>query len=480
MAQSHTIAGDGFSCLISGEWVKPVGGLAVDVVNPATGLGFAQVIHATATEAEKAVAAARQAFATFSGTSIAERRAMIERLRDCYERSAKDLEALLVQEVGTTVRLVEGQSHLCRAHFATSLQMLDTFPFTEELADGVKVTREPFGVCAAITSWNNPISQILCKAVPAIAAGCTVIVKPSELAPLVGIRTAQIFAEADLPPGVFNLLTGGREVGEVLTTHPDVDLVSFTGSVPGGAAVAQAAAPTIKRVHQELGGKSPNIILPDADLDAAIPPSVGACFMNAGQVCAAPTRLIVPANLFDEIAARAVAVAEGMVVGDPSDPATDMGPLANAAQYRRVESYLASAEEEAVPLLTGGAGRPAGCDEGFFVKPTIFGPVPRDARIAREEIFGPVLVIHTYRTVEEAIEIANDTPFGLAAYVQGGDHAQTEHVAGRIRAGQVTINFPPMRSDVPFGGYKQSGNGRQFGRWGFEEFLETKTVIARV
>ncbi len=466
------------SCFIGGQWLAPATGVGAVLHNPATGEKIGETTLATAAEADQAVAAARQTFEWFSLSSHGERKAMLERLLAAFEAAASDLEELLIREVGVGRRVAEGQSVMCRAHIETALHLLESYEFTSTPADNVLVVKEPVGVCVAITSWNNPISQILCKAVPAIAAGCTVVVKPSELAPLIGIRVAEVFAEAALPAGIFNLVTGGgADVGARLVAHPEVDMISFTGSVPGGAAVARGAAPTIKRVHQELGGKSPNIVLPDADLEAVIPLSVAMCFMNSGQVCAAPTRLIVPEDRFADVAAIAIATVTKMVVGDPRDPATDMGPLANAAQYARVQRYIQSALDERLPLLVGGLGHPKGLEAGFFARPTIFGPVPRDATIAREEIFGPVLVIHCYRDEDEAIAIANDTTFGLAAYVESPDLDHAQRVARRIRAGHVTINFPRWNRHAPFGGYKQSGNGRQFGVWGFEEYLETKAIV---
>lgn len=466
------------SCFINGQWRAPATGQPTTALDPATGAPFGETLLAGIEEADLAVAAARRAFESFARTTPADRKSMLLRLRSAFLTAQGELEALLIREVGVGTRVAEGQSVMCRAHIDTALALLDSYAFIGHPAPEVELVKEPVGVCVAITSWNNPISQILCKAVPAIAAGCTVVVKPSELAPMIGLRVADVFAEAALPAGVFNLVTGnGLDVGARLVTHPDVDMVSFTGSVAGGATVGRAAAETIKRVHLELGGKSPNIVLPDADLDAVIPQSVAMCFMNAGQVCAAPTRLIVPEDLFPTVARIAVAAAHRLVVGDPANPQTDMGPLANAAQYARVQRYIQSALDEHVPLLVGGTGHPDGCDGGYFARPTIFGPVPRNATIAREEIFGPVLVIHTYRDEEEALAIANDTCFGLAGYVESRDADHARRVARRIRAGHVTLNFPRWSPNAPFGGYKQSGNGRQFGVWGFEEYLETKAIV---
>lgn len=465
------------SCLIEGAWVRPESGTLAISHNPATGEAIGETELATPAQADRAVAAAMAAFPAHAVSSIESRKAMLLRLLRAFDAASSELEELLIREVGTMRHPTSGQTAMSRAHIETALALLDNYAFAGQPGPGVEVVREPIGVCVAITSWNNPVSQILCKAVPAIAAGCTVVVKPSEMAPLVGIRVAQVFADADLPAGLFNLVSGGAEVGARLVAHPDVAMVSFTGSVPGGARVAKGAADTIKRVHQELGGKSPNVILPDADLAAVIPISVAMCFMNAGQVCAAPTRLIVPARHFAEVARIAIATAEAMRIGDPADPAVQLGPLASAAQYDRVQRHIETALAQGVPLLTGGAGKPEGLEQGHFARPTIFGPVPRDADITREEVFGPVLVIHTYDDEDEAIAIANDTTFGLAAYVASPDLEKARKVASQIRAGLVNINFPPWNRHAPFGGYKQSGNGRQFGVMGFEEFLEIKAVV---
>lgn len=466
------------SCLIGGEWLSPRDGRPVDQRNPATGEVIGRTVLATPVEADLAVAAAVRAFPVHAQRPLAERRAMVERLLAAFDAASAEMEELLIAEVGVGRGPAGGQTIMSRAHIETALEVLDRYEFTSCPGPGVEVVREPIGVVAAITSWNNPISQILCKAVPAIASGSTVVVKPSELAPLIALRVAQLFAAADLPPGVFNLVTGGADVGARLVAHDDVAMISFTGSVPGGAAIARGAADTIKRVHQELGGKSPNVILRDADLAAAIPTSVMMCFMNAGQVCAAPTRLIVPEELFGEVARIAVSTAEGLTVGNTADPANLIGPLANAGQYARVQGHIERAIAEGVPLLTGGPGKPAGLEAGHFARPTIFGPVPRDAAIAREEVFGPVLVIHTYADEDEAIAIANDTTFGLASHVASADEAHARQLAGRIRAGLVNINYPLWNRHAPFGGYKRSGNGRQFGVMGFEEFLEIKSIVS--
>ncbi|MCW2350501.1 aldehyde dehydrogenase family protein [Sphingobium sp. B12D2B] len=464
---------------IGGAWVEPHGRDIIEVRSPADGTLLGRAVLGDAIDADRAVAAARQAFTSWSQSSIAERLDVLARMRAAFETLAPALEDHLMREIGLTRMVAQGQSMMCRAHFDSMTEILARYPFARTMPGGFEIVREPIGVVVAITSWNAPVNQMLCKAVPAIAAGCTVIVKPSEHAPLCGGLLAEAMAQADLPPGLFNLVNGrGADCGQRLAAHPDVDMISITGSVAGGAAVAAAAAPTIKRVHQELGGKGANILLPEADFAAVVPRSVAACMMVAGQVCAAPTRLIVPADRFEEVAALAVAAAQGLVVGPPDDPATSFGPLMNAAQFDRVQGLIQQAIDEGQSLLTGGLGRPAHLPTGYYARPTIFGPVAPDAAIATQEVFGPVLCILTYPNVDEAIEIANATDFGLAAYVQSAHPASARAVAARVRAGYVSINFPPWTAAAPFGGYRRSGNGRQYGVWGLEEFLETKTIIA--
>lgn len=464
---------------IGGEWLPAIGTERVEVRNPATGDIIGTAAMGNEADADRAVAAARAAFATWQHSTIEERLALLRRMRACFEDAAADIAAHLVREVGLIGLVAGGQGMMSLSHFDTMLDLLPTYAFSQRQDAMVELVREPVGVVVAITSWNAPVSQMLCKIVPAIAAGCTVVVKPSEQAPLCGILLAQAMDKAGIPPGVFNLVNGrGADCGRRLAEHSDVDMVSMTGSVPGGGAMAAAAAPTIKRVHQELGGKSANILLPDVDFARVVPQSVLSCMMNAGQVCAAPTRLIVPESRFAEVAELAVNAADALVVGPPDDPASNIGPLSNAAQFTRVNALLEAALADGQPLLTGGPGRPAHLAHGFYARPTVFGPVASDAEIARQEIFGPVLCILTYRDEDEAVRIANDSVFGLAAYVQSADPQTARRVAGRLRAGYVTINFPGWTAAAPFGGYGQSGNGKQYGVWGFEEFLETKAIVA--
>ncbi|MDB5682816.1 MAG: hypothetical protein JWM38_2441 [Sphingomonas bacterium] len=464
---------------IGGQWVAPFGHEMVEVTNPADGSLVGRATLGDADDADRAVAAARGAFDSWSATSIAERLDLLRRMRAAFDAAAPEIERLLIQEIGLTTLVAQGQSAMSRSHFDAIFDLLPTFGFSARGQGGIELVREPVGVVVAITSWNAPVSQMLCKAVPAIAAGCTVIVKPSEQAPLCGILLAEAMEDAGIPPGVFNLLNGrGADCGRRLAEHPDVDMVSMTGSVPGGAAIAVAAAPTIKRVHQELGGKSANVLLGDVDLPDAVRMSVFGCMMNAGQTCAAPTRLIVPEERFEEVARLAVEVAEALVVGPPDQHGTVYGPLANRAQFERVNSVLERAVAEGEALLTGGPGRPEHLSQGYYARPTIFGPVAVESFLAQEEIFGPVLCIQTYTDEEDAVRIANSTPFGLAAYVQSADPEAARRVAGRLRAGYVTINFPGWTAAAPFGGYKRSGNGKQYGIWGFEEFLEVKAIVA--
>jgi aldehyde dehydrogenase (NAD+) len=463
---------------IGGAWVEPVGRERIPVFNPSDLSLIGHAVMGVEEDADRAVAAASAAFDDWRRSSLDERIALIRRMRAAFETIAPELEAHLVREIGLTSLVAGGQTRMSLSHFDGILELLPGYSFVERRGPGVELAKEPVGTVAAITSWNAPVSQMLCKAVPAIAAGCTVVVKPSEQAPLCGILLAEAMAAADIPPGVFNLVNGrGRDCGRRLAEHPLVDMVSITGSVAGGAAVAASGAATIKRIHQELGGKSPNIILRDADFATAVPKGVQICMMAAGQACAAPTRMIVPEERFEEAAALAVAAAERLVVGPPDQPGVDFGPLANEAQFQRVTAILEQAIEEGQPLLTGGPGRPPGLSEGYYVRPTIFGPVAPDARIAREEIFGPVLCIQTYADEEDAIRIANASEFGLSAYIESADADTARRVARALRTGYVNVNYPPWSPAAPFGGFRRSGNGKQYGVWGFEEFLDIKAIV---
>ena len=464
---------------IGGKWVEALGSERVEVRSPGDGTLLGTAALGNAADADRAVETAAAAYGAWSHSSVDDRLAVLRRMRDAFAEIADVMAEHLTREIGLTTGMARGQSALALDHFAVALDLLPRYAFSTRPDPMVELVKEPIGVVVAITSWNAPVSQMLCKAAPAIAAGCTVIVKPSERAPLCGILLAEAMAKADIPPGVFNLLNGtGADCGRRLCEHPLVDMISVTGSVAGGAAIAQAAAPTIKRVHQELGGKSANLLLPDSDFAQAVPRAVQLCMMNAGQVCAAPSRLLVPEDRFEDVARLAVQAAEAMVLGPPSDAATTLGPLANRMQFDRVEAIIAEAVSEGQPLLTGGPGRPEGLKAGFYLRPTIFGPVDPQASIAQEEVFGPVLSILTYRDEEDAVRIANDSRFGLAAYVESADGGAARRVARQIRAGYVRINSPGWTNAAPFGGFRQSGNGKQYGVWGFEEFLEIKAIVS--
>ncbi len=463
---------------IDGRWVAPSSPLRLDVVDPATGETFGQVACGDATDVDHAVAAARRAFASFSLTSREERRALLARILEAYRAREADLVEALAREVGVPVTYGRtAQIPNGRKHLEAAIAVLGGYAF-ERLEGTTLVRKEPIGVCGLITPWNWPLNQIASKVAPALAAGCTMVLKPSELAPFTARIFAEVMHEAGVPPGVFNLVHGdGPTVGAAIASHPDVDMVSITSSTRAGVLVAQAAAPTVKRVTQELGGKSPNILLPDADFATAVVKGIAAGFRNCGQSCSAPTRMIVPLDRLEEVEARAKAAAEALVVGDPWDERTTTGPLANAAQFRKVQEMIGSGIEEGARLVTGGPGRPAHLARGFFARPTVFSRVTRDMRIVREEIFGPVLCIQAYRDEDEAVAIANDTIYGLGSYVQSGDLEHARRVAARIRAGQVHINYPEWSALAPFGGYKQSGNGREYGAAGLDEYLETKAVL---
>lgn len=463
---------------IDGQWVAPLSDKRIDVIDPATEQPFTQIALGSEADVDRAVAAARKAFPAFAATSVAERAALLGRIADGIEARRDELAEAISREMGAPITFArDAQAASGVNHFRQTKAVLESYEF-DVMQGTTLITREPIGVAGMITPWNWPMNQIACKVAPALAAGCTVVLKPSEVAPLSALVLADIIDKAGSPAGVFNLVNGdGPVVGQAIASHPDVDMVSFTGSTRGGTAVAAAAAPTVKRVTQELGGKSPNILLPDVDFARAVPPGVARCFGNAGQSCSAATRLLVPADRQEEVIGLAVAAAATWKVGAPSDPTTTMGPLVSKAQFDKVQRLIEIGIAEGARLVCGGPGKPAGLEIGYFAQPTIFADVRNDMVIAREEIFGPVLVIIPYRSVDEAIEIANDTPYGLSAYVQGADKEQALAVARRIRAGNVHINYPPLDRLAPFGGYKRSGNGREWGRFGLEEYLEVKAII---
>jgi aldehyde dehydrogenase (NAD+) len=448
------------------------------VFDPASEAVIGQIAAGGPDDVDLAVAAARRAFATFSQTSVAERLALLERILRLIETRAEMFAQAMVSEMGAAISFARAsQVPFAAEHVRVQIEVLRRYPFlTQE--GGVATAKEPIGVCALITPWNWPLYQITAKVAPAIAAGCTIVLKPSELSPLSALLFAQVMHEAGVPPGVFNLVNGtGEVVGAALASHPDVDMISITGSTRAGVLVAQAAAPTVKRVVQELGGKSPNLFLDDADFATGVAKGVLAGMRNVGQSCSAPTRMLVPADRLAEVEALAADAAAGFRVGDPRDEATTMGPIANAAQFRRVQEMIAAGIDEGAKLVCGGLGRPDGLEQGFFVRPTIFSQVTQEMRIAREEIFGPVLSVMPYRDEEEAIAIANDTVYGLGSHLQSQDRERARRVAARIRAGQVHINYPAWSGRAAFGGYKRSGNGREYGIHGLEEYLETKAIL---
>lgn len=463
---------------INGAWVDASSGDRLDIVNPATEEVIGQVALGTVTETDAAVAAARSAFPGWAATKPDDRADAIDRLRALILENQDTLARAITAEMGAAIGYAQAaQVPLAAEHLRVASEVLRSYPFLTRRGQ-TAVVREPIGVCGLITPWNWPLFQITAKAGSALAAGCTVVLKPSELSPLSAILFAELLDRAGFPAGVFNLINGtGPVVGARLAEHPDVDMISITGSTRAGIQVAQAAAPTVKRVAQELGGKSPNVILPDADLSRAVPMGVAAAMRNVGQSCSAPTRMIVPRARLAEVEALAIAAVADIRVGDPTDPATTHGPSSNRAQYGRVQSLIQTGIDEGAKLLTGGTGRPENLARGFFSKPTVFSEVATDMAVAQEEIFGPVLVILPYDDVEEAITIANDTVYGLGAQVQGSDPALVRHTAARIRAGQVHLNYPAWDPYVPFGGYKQSGNGREYGTEGLEEYLETKSIL---
>ncbi len=464
---------------IDGRWVEPSGKRLLEVVNPATEQPIATIALGDAADVDRAVGAARRAFAGYSNSTVKERVAFLEAILAGYKKRWKDIAACVTAEVGAPLKLAEGaQTGAGYHHFQVTLAALKAFQFEERIGNSILV-REPIGVCGLITPWNWPLNQIAAKVAPALACGCTIVLKPSEVAPLNALIFTEVLHDAGVPSGVFNLVNGdGPTTGAALAAHPDVDLVSFTGSTQGGIAVAHAAADTVKRVSQELGGKSPNILLDDADFEAAVARDVRTLMNNSGQSCNAPSRMLVPAHRLAEVERIAKATAEALVVDDPASTATALGPVVSERQWMRVQRLINAGIEEGGRVLAGGPGRPAGLGTGYYVRPTIFTAVDRRNIIAREEIFGPVLAIMTYRDEDEAVEIANDTAYGLSAWVSSRDVAHANRIARRLRAGNVHINGQWGSEPMPFGGYKQSGNGREGGVFGFQEFLETKAILA--
>lgn len=461
---------------IDGQWVDPVELKTLDVENPATEKPCGKIAIGSAADVDKAVKAARKAFASWSQSSREERLALLQKIQVEYEKRMTDMGVALTEEMGAPAALANGfQVGLGAGHLATAIETLKNFTFEEQQGASM-IVREPIGVCGLITPWNWPLNQIAVKVFPALAAGCTMILKPSEIAPFTGQIFAEIMDAAGVPAGVFNLVQGdGVGVGTALSGHPDIDMVSFTGSTRAGVEIAKNAAPTVKRVSQELGGKSPNIILDDEAFASNVATGVGNMMGNSGQTCSAPSRMLVPRARMDEAIAIAKETAAHVTVGDPNGD-FNLGPVSSKVQFEKIQGLVKKGIDEGANLIAGGLGRPEGLATGYYVKPTVFANVTNDMTIAREEIFGPVLTIIAYDSIEQAIEIANDTEYGLAAYVAGSDIEQARTVARKLRAGRVAIN-DAFDFNSPFGGYKRSGNGREWGKFGFDEYLETKGVL---
>lgn len=463
---------------IDGQWYAPRGERQIDLFDPATSLPRAPVAIAEADEVAAAVLAARKAFDAGATEPCGERRLWLSRLLAACRAREEAFADSISREVGIPAGYCRTvQVPVALRHLELAASVLDTYEFEVGRGSG-RVLREPIGVAVMITPWNWPLVQIVCKVAPALAAGCTMVLKPSEIAPGAARLFAEAVDEAGLPPGVFNLVEGdGPTTGEALVSHPDVDMVSFTGSTRAGVRIAKLAADTVKRVTQELGGKSPFVVLPGADLRRAVTAAVEGCMDNNGQTCDAPTRLLVPEALHDEATRIAADVAAGFTIGMPGSPATRLGPLVTPAQFEKVHGLIEAGVSEGAMLVHGGPGRPNGFMSGNFVKPTVFANVSADMRIWREEIFGPVLSVAAYRDEDEALSLANDTEYGLAAYVHSADAEQAGHIARRLRAGTVYVNSPDYNFEVPFGGWKQSGNGREYGVYGMDEFTELKAIV---
>jgi len=457
---------------IDGAWVDPVAPVLFDVIDPSTEEAFTQIALGNAADVDRAVAAARAAFPSFARSNRAERLELLRSILGEYEKRYEDLAVTLSREMGATLAFARSdQAFTGSAHLKRMIAVLETFAF-EWMQGGTLIAKEPIGVAGLITPWNWPINQIVCKVAPAIAAGCTMVLKPSEIAPLNAVIWSEVMHAAGVPKGVYNMVQGdGPAVGEAMSAHPGIDVMSFTGSTRAGVQVARAAAATVKRVSQELGGKSANILLPDVDFVEAVTKGVGGVMRNSGQSCNAPTRMFVPADRQDEVKAIAKAAAEAFV------PGSVIGPVVSEVQYNKIQRLIESGIAEGAEVVTGGPGRPENLNRGYYVRPTVFANVRNDMTIAREEIFGPVIAILPYETEADAIRMANDTVYGLAAYVQSADLAHARRVASEMRAGNVHLNYPAWDTAAPFGGYKQSGNGREYGKWALEEFLETKAVI---
>ena len=463
---------------INGSWVDPIKKETMDIINPADESIVGKLSVGSAEDIDKAVKAARTAFSSFSESSKKERLDLLNTIRNIYKNRFDDIADAIMTEMGAPINLARGaQAMVGLGHLKTAIRVLEEHKF-EYGHNGYTVRHEPIGVCGLITPWNWPINQIVSKLGPCLASGCTAILKPSEIAPLSANIIAEIIHEAGTPSGVFNMVHGiGPIVGEAMSNHPDIDMMSFTGSTRGGIAVAQASAKTVKRVSQELGGKSPNIILDDEIFEKSVKDGVNGTMSNTGQSCNAPTRMLVPTTRHDEAVKIAKDAAEQLTTGNPKNEETDIGPLVSEVQYNKVQRLIKAGISEGATLITGGSGKPEKLDSGYYVRPTVFGNVNNKMEIAREEIFGPVLSIIPYNSEEEAIEIANDTEYGLAAYVSGENKDKMMMLARKIKAGQIHLNHGSAGTNAPFGGFKQSGNGREKAEWGLEEFLEVKAIM---
>jgi aldehyde dehydrogenase (NAD+) len=463
---------------IDGAWVDPVTPAFLDVIDPSTETAFTQIAVGSAADVDRAVTAARAAFASFSLTSKKERLELLREILAEYRKRYDDVAAALSQEMGAPLSFAKSaQAAMGTAHLERMITDLEAFQF-EWMQGSTLIAREPVGVIGMITPWNWPINQIVCKVAPAIATGCTMVLKPSEIAPINAVIWSEVMHAAGVPKGVYNMVQGdGPSVGEAMSAHPDIDMMSFTGSTRAGILVAQAAAKTVKRVAQELGGKSANILLPDVDFQRAVTKGVTGMMGNSGQSCNAPTRMFVPQDRHEEVKAIAKAAAEKVIVGAPGEDRSTIGPVVSAIQYEKIQRLIQAGIEEGAELVIGGPGRPEHLNRGYYVRPTVFAGVNNDMTIAREEIFGPVLAILPYKDEADAIRMANDTPYGLAAYVQSSDKDRARRVAAQMRAGNVFMNYPAWDSGAPFGGYKQSGNGREYGKWAMEDFTEVKAII---
>jgi aldehyde dehydrogenase (NAD+) len=461
---------------IDGQWVDPVTPKSMDVINPATEGVAGHISAGSAADVDKAVKAARKAFETYSLTTREERIDLLQRILTEYRKRFGDIANAITEEMGAPASLAQqAQAATGLGHLSTGIEVLKNFKFDEDRGT-TRIVKEPIGVCGMITPWNWPINQIACKVIPALATGCTMVLKPSEEAPFSAYLWTEVLHAAGVPAGVFNMINGtGADVGAAISSHPDIDMVSFTGSTRAGIEVAKAAAPTVKRVAQELGGKSPNIIMEDADMKSAVARGVGSVMNNSGQSCNAPTRMLVPAKKMDEAISIAKEAAEATTVGDPNGNSR-IGPVVNKTQWEKIQRLIKAGIAEGATLVAGGPDRPDGLDKGYYVKPTVFANVTSDMTIAKEEIFGPVVSILGYDSVDQAVDIGNDTEYGLAAYISGTDMDKVRKVASQLRAGQVSINGGGDMT-APFGGYKMSGNGREWGDYGFHEYLETKAVL---